>query len=147
ADAKGDAKGQDDLRYPHAWTYRDWVIDAFNADLPYDRFIIAQIAGDYLTSIIEKQAKDKKQAAPETRTMLAAQGFLTLGNQFNGRRDDIIGDQIDVTCKAFLGLTVACARCHDHKFDPIPTKDYYSLYGVFANSLQPADLPTVETKP
>src|SRR5688572_3716653 len=79
--------------------------------------------------------------------MLAAQGFLTLGNQFNGRKDDIIGDQIDVTTKAFLGLTVACARCHDHKFDPIPTKDYYSLYGVFANSLPPPDLPTLYKKP
>src|SRR5207237_2581635 len=78
---------------------------------------------------------------PDTRPMLAAEGFLTLGNQFNGRRDDIIGDQIDVTTKAFLGLTVACARCHDHKFDPIPTKDYYSLYGVFANSVEPKELP------
>src|SRR5438045_6663174 len=72
--------------------------------------------------------------------MLAAEGFLTLGNQFNGRVDDIIGDQIDVTTKAFLGLTVACARCHDHKFDPIPTKDYYSLYGVFANTATPSEL-------
>src|SRR5438045_2389906 len=77
--------------------------------------------------------------------MLAAEGFLTLGNQFNGRVDDIIGDQIDVTTKAFLGLTVGCARCHDHKFDPIPTKDYYSLYGVFANSPEPKDLPELGT--
>ncbi len=146
SDTKGDAKGQEDMRLPYAWTYRDWVIDAFNADLPYDRFIIAQIAGDYLQSSIEKQAKDKKQPLPETRTMVAAQGFLTLGNQFNGRRDDIIGDQIDVTTKAFLGLTVSCARCHDHKFDPIPTKDYYSLYGVFANSVQPAELPTMRAQ-
>jgi mono/diheme cytochrome c family protein len=178
ADTKGDAQGQNDLRYPHAWTYRDWVIDAFNADLPYDKFIIAQIAGDYYTASIENQqqkAAAKKPAAPaavakpkpasdgsvvemakyevndkriaESRPMLAAQGFLTLGNQFNGRRDDIIGDQIDVTTKAFLGLTVACARCHDHKFDPIPTKDYYSLYGVFANSLPPPVLPTLYKKP
>jgi hypothetical protein len=174
SDTKGDAPRQEDLRFPHAWTYRDWVIDAFNADLPYDKFIIAQLAGDYYTASIEKQAKARKPPAPaaaasrpvaaslsseppiqlakvevnasrvgETRPMLAAQGFLTLGNQFNGRRDDIIGDQIDVTTKAFLGLTVACARCHDHKFDPIPTKDYYSLYGVFANSLPPAELPTI----
>ena len=178
ADTKGDAQGQNDLRFPHAWTYRDWVIDAFNADLPYDKFIIAQLAGDYYTASIEKQQqKIKKPATPpaaaakpqalpadgsvvelpkyevndtriaETRPMLAAQGFLTLGNQFNGRRDDIIGDQIDVTTKAFLGLTVACARCHDHKFDPIPTKDYYSLYGVFANSVTPPDLPTLHKKP
>jgi cytochrome c553 len=180
SDTKGDAPRQDDLRFPHAWTYRDWVISAFNADLPYDRFIIAQLAGDYYTASIEKQAKAKKPTTPargprtqvldsvessaepviqlpayevsdsrpvETRPMLAAQGFLTLGNQFNGRKDDIIGDQIDVTTKAFLGLTVACARCHDHKFDPIPTQDYYSLYGVFANSIQPTELPTLETKP
>jgi len=146
SDTKGDAPRQDDLRYPHAWTYRDWVIDAFNVDLPYDKFIIAQLAGDSYTYALEKFAKDKKQPLPETRPMLAAQGFLTLGNQFNGRRDDIIGDQIDVTTKAFLGLTVSCARCHDHKFDPIPTKDYYSLYGVFANSLQPAELPTLRTE-
>ncbi len=175
SDTKGDAPRQEDNRYPHAWTYRDWVIDAFNADLPYDKFIIAQIAGDYYTTLLDKSAKDKAKAAskpapaakpgvmakpaedavqlpqmevnadrvPHSRPMLAAMGFLTLGNQFNGRRDDIIGDQIDVTTKAFLGLTVACARCHDHKFDPIPTKDYYSLYGVFANSEQPAVLPTI----
>jgi cytochrome c553 len=176
SDTKGDAIGQNDLRYPHAWTYRDWVIDAFNADLPYDKFVIAQIAGDYFNAYLEKQTAKKPAPTPvaakvkakapaadepavempkievsanrisETRPMLAAQGFLTLGNQFNGRRDDIIGDQIDVTTKAFLGLTVACARCHDHKFDPIPTKDYYSLYGIFANSLQPASLPTLEKK-
>lgn len=177
SDTKGDAPGQNDLRYPHAWTYRDWVISAFNSDLPYDQFIVAQIAGDYLTTAIEKQQAKAKKPAPAARTtqrtetaassepavqlpkvevaasrladsrpMLAAQGFLTLGNQFNGRKDDIIGDQIDVTTKAFLGLTVACARCHDHKFDPIPTKDYYSLYGVFANSIQPTELPTIQTK-
>jgi hypothetical protein len=68
---------------------------------------------------------------------LAALGFLTLGNQFNDNIRDIVNDQIDVTSKAFLGLTVSCARCHDHKFDPIPQKDYYSLYGVFANSRTP----------
>lgn len=78
---------------------------------------------------------------------MAALGFLTLGNTFDGRRDDVIGDQIDVTTKAFLGLTVACARCHDHKFDPIPTKDYYSLYGVFANSQVPTSLPTFLASP
>ncbi|MBL9189478.1 MAG: PSD1 domain-containing protein [Opitutaceae bacterium] len=146
SDTKGDARGQEDNRYVHAWTYRDWVINAFNADLPYDQFIIAQIAGDRVDQVLEKQAKDKKINQPENRSWTAAQGFLTLGNQFNGRRDDIIGDQIDVTTKAFLGLTVSCARCHDHKFDPIPTKDYYSLYGVFANSLPPAELPTIATK-
>jgi mono/diheme cytochrome c family protein len=177
SDSKGDAKGQEDIRYPHAWTYRDWVIDAFNADLPYDKFIIAQLAGDYYARYLEKQPKPKNTSLPTRppakaklevsgepvvemakvevvadrdpgfRRMMAAEGFLTLGNQFNGRKDDIIGDQIDVTTKAFLGLTVACARCHDHKFDPIPTKDYYSLYGVFANSRQPVQLPTLQANP
>jgi hypothetical protein len=144
SDSKGDARGQEDLRFPHAFTYRDWVVKAFNADMPYNEFIIHQLAGDRVQAAIEKMAKDKGQPVPDNRYPLAAMGFLTLGNQFNGRRDDIIGDQIDVTTKAFLGLTVACARCHDHKFDPVPTKDYYSLYGVFANSLQPAELPTLQ---
>jgi cytochrome c553 len=176
SDTKGDARGQEDNRYAHAWTYRDWVINAFNSDLSYDMFIMAQLAGDYLSAHMEQQASKSKAKTPaakpvagkpaasdddavqlpavevtanrmiDTRWPLAAQGFLTLGNQFNGRRDDIIGDQIDVTTKAFLGLTVSCSRCHDHKFDPIPTKDYYSLYGVFANSLPPAELPTLNAK-
>jgi len=175
SDTKGDAPRQEDNRYPFAWTYRDFVIDAFNADLPYDQFILAQLAGDYLSAYLEKQAPPKptptvaRNAAmgkpapssdpvvelpkvevtagrPDTRWPLAALGFLSLGNQFNGRKDDIIGDQIDVTTKAFLGLTVACARCHDHKFDPIPTKDYYSLYGVFANTMAPTDLPVLAAK-
>ena len=147
SDTKGDPRRQEDVRYPHAWTYRDWVIAAFNADLPYNEFIIQQLAGDRVQAVLDKQAKSQGQPDDGNRSPLAALGFLTLGNQFDGRRDDIIGDQIDVTTKAFLGLTVACARCHDHKFDPIPTKDYYSLYGVFANSVQPAKLPTLKASP
>ncbi len=147
SDTKGDAPRQDDLRYPHAWTYRDWVINAFNVDMPYNQFILSQLAGDAVQAAVEKQAKAKGQPAPDYRWHSAALGFLTLGNQFNGRRGDIVDDQIDVTSKAFLGLTVSCARCHDHKFDPIPTKDYYSLYGVFANSTQPKDLPTLQATP
>ena len=147
SDTKGDPPKQDDYRYPHAWTYRDWVIGAFNADLPYNEFVFDQLAGDRVEAYIEQKAKEKGQPTPDARWPLAALGFLTLGNQFDGRRDDIIADQIDVTCKAFLGLTVACARCHDHKFDPIPTKDYYSLYGVFANSQQPAELPLLTHEP
>ncbi len=146
SDTKGDAKGTEDNRFPHAWTYRDWVIDAFNADLPYNQFVLAQLAGDVLQRVRERQPKAKADPTTDNRWPLAAMGFLTLGNQFNGRRDDIIGDQIDVTTKAFLGLTVSCARCHDHKFDPIPTKDYYSLYGVFANSVVPTSLPTLQAK-
>jgi len=146
SDTKGDAPRQDDLRFAHAWTYRDWVISAFNADLPYDQFILLQLAGDRVQGALDKKAKEQGRTEADTRSPLAAMGFLTLGQQFNGRKDDIIGDQIDVTTKAFLGLTVACARCHDHKFDPIPTKDYYSLYGVFANSTSPSELPTLQAR-
>ncbi len=143
AETKGDAPRQDDLRYPHAWTYRDYLINAFNSDKPYDRFIFEQLAADQLY----KNEVGKNTPTPEQRASVAALGFLTLGNQFNGMKNDVINDQIDVTTKAFLGLTVACARCHDHKFDPIPTKDYYSLYGVFASTYQPKELPVLQPVP
>ena len=135
-----DTKGQFDRRreesafYPYAWTYRDYVIKAFNDDLPYDQFIREQLAADRLGD---------GQNAKKNPATLAAMGFVTLGDHFNGNMGDIINDRIDVTTKAFLGLTVTCARCHDHKFDPIPTADYYSLYGVFANSIEPAEEPVI----
>ncbi|HVZ64261.1 MAG TPA: PSD1 and planctomycete cytochrome C domain-containing protein [Lacunisphaera sp.] len=138
SDTKGDAPKRDDARNPWAWTYRDYVIDAFNSDKPYDQFIVEQLAADRLLAEADAKARARHQPPADDHRVLAALGFLTLGNQFDGRRDDIIADQIDVTTKAFLGLTVACARCHDHKFDPIPTKDYYSLYGVFANTVVPS---------
>ena len=139
SDTKGDAKGREDLRYPHAWTYRDYVIDAFNRDLPYNQFIVEQLAADRLLGDAYKKAKAKNPTAepPADQRTLAALGFLSLGNKFDGNVHDVINDRIDVTSKAFLGLTVSCARCHDHKFDPVPTKDYYSLYGVFANVAEP----------
>ncbi len=115
--------------YSFAWTYRDYVIRAFNQDVPYDRFILEQIAADRL---------------PETKTdkaPLAALGFLTLGKRFMGNVNDVIDDRIDVVTKGLMGLTGACARCHDHKFDPIPTRDYYSLHGVFASSEEPDPAP------
>ena len=132
-----DTKGQFERRressvYPYAWTYRDYVIKAFNDDLPYDQFIREQLAADRLY--------EKKNPAK-----LAALGFLTLGDHFTGNMSDIINDRIDVTSKAFLGLTVTCARCHDHKFDPIPTADYYSFYGIFASSVEPAEKPLIGT--
>ena len=133
-----DTKGQFNRRigespiYPYAWTYRDYVIKAFNDDLPYDQFIHEQLAADRLV--------DRKNPAP-----LAALGFLTLGDHFNGMAADVINDRIDVTSKAFLGLTVTCARCHNHKFDPIPQADYYSLYGIFSSSIEPADRPIIAT--
>jgi len=130
-----DTKGQfnrnrEDSMYPYAWTYRDYVIRAFNDDKPFDRFIVEQLAADQLK-------------LPKDDPALAAMGFLTLGDHFNGMIQDIINDRIDVTTKAFLGLTVSCARCHDHKFDPIPTADYYSLHGVFNSSVEPAEAPLI----
>ena len=126
-----DTKGyvfEEERRYPFSFTYRDYVIRAFNEDLPYDQFIIQQIAADLLPSGEDKRA-------------LAALGFLTLGRRFLNNQPDIIDDRIDVVTRGTMGLTVACARCHDHKFDPIPTKDYYSLYGVFASCSEPAEKP------
>ncbi len=118
-----DTKGYvfvEDRNYPNAYTYRDWLINAYNSDLPYDQFVIQQLAADKIVS--------------EDRRPLAAMGFLTIGRRFLNAENDIIGDRIDVVTRGFLGLTVQCARCHDHKFDPIPTRDYYSLYSVFASS-------------
>ena len=122
-----DTKGyvfEEDRNMPNAYTYRDWVINAFNRDLPYDQFITMQLAADTLPEV---QSGDDK-------TPLAALGFLTVGRRFINNRQDIIDDQIDVTMRGFQGFTVGCARCHDHKFDPIPTQDYYSLYNVFDSS-------------
>lgn len=117
--------------YPEGYRYRDWVTSAFNRDLPYDQFIIEQIAGDLLPA-----------TSPEERmTRLPALGFFALGPVYYadaGCADkaaaDEIDDRIDTLCRGFLGLTVSCARCHDHKFDPISTEDYYALAGVFAST-------------
>jgi len=104
-----------DAAYPNAFRYRDWIIQAFNDDLPYDLFIKAQLAADLLPA----ENRDK---------LLPALGFH--GLWWAPKADD----RVDVTTRTFLGLTVACARCHDHKFDPIPTRDFYSLQGVFENT-------------
>ena len=127
-DTKGYAFAQD-RRYPYAYTYRDYVIRALNSDLPYDQFIREQLAADLLP--------DNQDPA-----RLAALGFLTTGRKFNDRNADI-DDQIDVTCRGLMGLTVSCAKCHDHKYDAVPAEDYYSLYGVFASSNEPAELPLI----
>jgi len=126
ADTKGDARRTSVYIYPYSWVYRDWVINSLNADKPYDQFIKEQIAGDYLLA-----RGEAKQDA------IAALGFLTLGNRFGGATEEIINDRIDTVTKAFQGLTVSCARCHDHKFDPVPQEDYYSLRGVFASCEEP----------
>jgi hypothetical protein len=123
---------QEERKYAYSYTYRDYVVKAFNDDVPYDRFVREQIAADRLVA--------KHQAEPDSQ---AAMGFLTLGRRFLNSMPDIIDDRIDVVTRGLLGLTVQCARCHDHKFDPIPAKDYYSLYGVFASSTEPKDLPLV----
>jgi hypothetical protein len=111
-----------------AWRYRDYVIDAFNRDLPYDRFVVEQLAGD----LLPPSADVREQA----RRVIAT-GFLMVGPKALAETDkeqtrmDIADEQLDTTGRAFLGLTLGCARCHDHKFDPIPTQDYYALAGIF----------------
>jgi hypothetical protein len=122
--------GKDALR-PYAYTYRDYVIRAFNEDLRFDQFICDQLAADLV-----------QPKVPTWR--LAAMGFLTVGRLFDNNQHDQIDDQIDTTTRGFLGLTVACARCHDHKYDAVTQRDYYGLYGVFASTEQPYDLPLLE---
>ena len=128
ADTKGYLAGNVERRYTFSHTYRDYVIRAFNEDKPYDRFLTEQLAADQLP-------------LDEDKSALAAMGFLTLGRRFLNNQNDIIDDRIDVVSRGLMGLTVSCARCHDHKFDPIPTADYYSLHGVFASSKEPDEYP------
>ena len=123
-----DSNGSDENHaYPHAHHYRNYVINALNRDLPYDSFLHEQIAGDLL---------DGRKGREQTATMMTATGFLSIGTKILAEQDpvkkraDIIDEQIDTFGRAILGLTLACARCHDHKFDPIPSRDYYSLAGI-----------------
>ena len=123
------------MRY--AYRYRDYVVRSFNRDKPYDRFILEQLAGDLLSG-------DADWRAFRDRTV--ATGFLVLGPKALAEQDkkkflfDVADEQIDVTGRTFLGLTLACSRCHDHKFDPIPTADYYSLAAIFKGTRTMADL-------
>ena len=116
--------------YPHAWRYRDYVIDAFNEDLPYDRFLIEQIAGDLLP-----HESDREKAR-----LLIATGFLALGPKGLGSQDkpqfaaDHVDEQLDALSRGFLAVSIACARCHDHKSDPVSMADYYSLIGIFRST-------------
>ncbi|MDP1797593.1 MAG: PSD1 and planctomycete cytochrome C domain-containing protein, partial [Planctomycetaceae bacterium] len=115
------------LPYPHAWRYRDWVVDAFNADKPYDRFLQEQLAGDLLPA-----ATPDERDANQIATGFLAIGVKDVNQRFKVRYImDNIDEQIDTVSRSVLGLTVSCARCHDHKFDPIPTTDYYALAGIF----------------
>ena len=125
-----ESSGKTNFAYPQAWRYRDWVIASFNADKPYDRFVREQIAGDLLP------AEDDRRRADQ----LIATGFLALGSKAHDAENhgqfvlDVIDEQIEATTRAFLGLTVACARCHDHKIDPISQRDYYALSGIFRST-------------
>ncbi len=116
--------------YPHAWRYRDYVIKAFNTDMPVDQFFKEQLAGDLMDS------KDDTDKANKT----IATGFLAMGPKSHNERNqkqfqlDVADEMIDAFSQGMLGLTVACARCHDHKFDPIPTKDYYAIAGIFTST-------------
>ncbi len=128
-----DTNGQDENKVmANAWRYRDWVIGAFNANQPYDRFIHEQLAGDLLN----------REGVPESEVFRrwTATGFLVLGPKMLAEQDkpklvmDMVDEQIDVVGRAFLGLTLQCARCHDHKFDPVSARDYYALAGIFRST-------------
>ncbi len=126
ADSNGNV---DNTAFPHAWRYRDYVIASFNKDKPYDQFLTEQLAGDLLTA--DSSARRNEQ--------LVATGFLAIGSKPRSQNNpdfqmDVVAEQIEVTTSAMLGLTVMCARCHDHKFDPIPTSEYYSLAGIFTST-------------
>ncbi len=132
----GDSNGGDENHaYPLAWRYRNWVIDAFNRDLPYDQFVREQLSGDLM--------------APATADRIAATGFLAIGTKILAEKDpvkkraDIVDEQIDTMGRVFLGLALGCARCHDHKFDPVPERDYYALAGIFhSTAIEDRELKT-----
>ena len=129
ADTKGYVFRRNGI-FPFSYTYRDYVIRSFNEDKPYDRFVTEQIAADLLPPATT--AGRSRRWVSHARPPVPQQPCT-----------DIIDDRIDVVTRGLMGLTVACARCHDHKYDPIPADDYYSLYGVFASSNEPAELPLI----
>jgi len=122
--------GDQNNTHLQAWRYRDWIIDAFNSNMPYDQFVRAQIAGDLLPIAGDQEWADN----------IIATGFLAIGLKLVGEEDqqkylaDLVDEQIDATTRAFLATSVACARCHDHKFDPIPQSDYYALASIFRST-------------
>lgn len=124
------------IPYPHAWRYRDYVIDAVNTDIPFDRFVREQVAGDLMPASDDAEAN----------RLLTATGFLALGTKDVNQRFrprfimDNVDEQVDVVTRSVLGLTVSCARCHDHKFDPVPAADYYALAGIFTSTENAAGL-------
>ena len=147
ADTNG---GGFDYVYPHAWRYRDYVVQSFNQDKPYDVFLREQLAGDLINSqTVVPRSEQAALAAVNSDAAqvqrLGATGFLTLAPKGLGMQDkeqmilDVVDDQIDVLGRSLLGLTLACARCHDHKFDPISTEDYYGLAGIFRSTVSVSD--------
>ena len=123
-------------KLPNAWRYRDWVVRMMNDDLPLDQFIVQQLAGDLLPASEDEQ---------QTGDLLTATGMLVIGPKMLAEQDkekmiiDIVDEQIDTVSRTMLGLTIGCARCHDHKFDPIAARDYYSLAGIFISTQSMAD--------
>ncbi|MEY2747141.1 MAG: hypothetical protein RL112_2183, partial [Planctomycetota bacterium] len=127
-----DSNGLDEnLAMAHAWRWRDWVVDAFNRDEPYDLFLTKQLAGDLLPPTSDEAEHADRRVAT---------GFLVLGPKMLAEQDkpklliDVVDEQLDIATRTFMGLTVSCARCHDHKFDPVPTSDYYALAGIFKST-------------
>jgi mono/diheme cytochrome c family protein len=148
ADSEG--KREQDLPRPHAWRYRDYVIRAFNDDKPYDRFLLEQIAGDELADF-----EHAPEITPEMYDDLVATGFLRMApdptwaniTAYLTDRIDVIADEIDVLGSAVMGLTLKCARCHDHKYDPLPQRDYYRLLDVFKGAYDENDWLKPHLKP
>ena len=156
---------QEDREYPGAHQYRSWLIRAFNQDLPYDQFVTQQLAADLIAPSTdghvanspssESQPADGQPAASQPAASqsaasqltarsaenLPALGFLTLGRRFLNNRLDIVDDRLDVVTRGLMGMTLACARCHDHKFDPLTQADYYAMSGVFYNTDEPGGDP------
>ncbi len=126
--------------YPWAYTYRDYVVEALNVDLAYDRFITEQLAADQLV------AREGPKTLP-TDPALRALGFLTVGGHFMNNVHDIQDDRIDVVTRGLMGMTLSCARCHDHKYDPLSQADYYALYGVFRSGYEPLVPPLFNSPP
>ncbi|MGI9441914.1 MAG: DUF1549 domain-containing protein [Rubripirellula sp.] len=158
----GDSNGGDENHaYPLAWRYRDYVISSFNEDLPFDAFVHEQLAGDLLADTTTEPSSrrsdsahnDTNERTERKNARVTATGFLAMGTKILAEQDevkkqaDIVDEQIDTVGKTFLGLTLGCARCHDHKFDPIPTRDYYALAGIFHStnlSDQPIQTDTIQ---
>jgi len=135
-----DSNGLDEnVAFGNAWRYRDYVVNSFNADKPYNRFVQEQLAGDLLPA----------ESMPQRHEQLTALGFLSIGPKLLAEPDkvklemDMIDEQIETLGRAFLGMTFGCARCHDHKFDPVPTADYYALAAIFKSTRTMDDLKTI----